>query len=113
MNVRLIRASASSATRASGRADRGCGATQPSSATETGAEPLAGRACWAVVALIVVIATDIPAIVSDWLEIRLMNRLVAGDDVSAESLDSNDTRQLAVASIAFVAFGNAIVLFLR
>ena len=66
-----------------------------------------------MIALIVVIVTDVVAIGSDWLEIRLMNGVLDGDDVSFSSLDSDDLRQLVVTGVAFVAFVAAAVFFLR
>jgi hypothetical protein len=78
-----------------------------------GVRPLEGRARWAVIALVAVIATDILAIGSDLLEIRLMGRLVDGADVSPSSLDSDDIRQGVVALVVFAAYVAAIVLFIR
>jgi hypothetical protein len=75
--------------------------------------PLAGRARWAVIALVAVIATDVLAIGSDWLEIDLMNRVLDGADVSFDELDSNDTRQGIAGLLSFGAFVAAVVLFLR
>lgn len=74
--------------------------------------PLAKPARWAVIALVAVIATDILAIGSDWLEIRLMTRLRDGEDVSS-SLDSNDTRQSVAALVVFAVYVASIVLFIR
>src|SRR6476469_8990659 len=75
--------------------------------------PLAGRARWAVIALVAVIATDVFAIGSDWLEIDLMNRVLDGADVSLDDLDSNDTRQGIAGLLSFGAFIAAVFLFLR
>jgi hypothetical protein len=75
--------------------------------------PLEGRARWAVIALVAVIVTDILAIGSDLLEIRLMNRLVGGEDVSPSSLDSNDIRQIVVGLLVLAAYVASIVLFIR
>ena len=54
----------------------------------SGLTPLAGRARWAVIALVAVIATDVLAIGSDWLEIDLMNRVLDGADVSRVDITS-------------------------
>lgn len=78
-----------------------------------GVRPLGGRARWAVIALFVVIATDILAIGSDFLEIRLMGRLVDGENVSSSSLDSDEIRQGVAALVVLVAYAAAIVLFIR
>lgn len=75
--------------------------------------PLEGRARWAVIALSAVIVTDILSIGSDWLEIRLMDRVLEGEAVSNSSLGSDDTRQLVVEVILLVFYVAAAVLFLR
>jgi hypothetical protein len=75
--------------------------------------PLEGRARRAVIALGAVITTDILAVGSDLLEIRLMNRLVDGEDVSPSSLDSGDTRQLVVSLVVLAVYVASIVLFIR
>src|SRR5262245_36179640 len=75
--------------------------------------PLAPRARWAVVALVAVIGADVYAIVSDWLEIDLMNRVLDEANVSLDDLDRNDTRQTIAGLLSFVAFIAAVVLFLR
>jgi len=75
--------------------------------------PLEGPGRWAVIALVAVIVTDIVAIGSDLLEIRLMNRLVDGEDVSLSSLDSDDTRQLVVSVVVLAVYVASIVLFIR
>jgi len=66
-----------------------------------------------VIALVAVIVSDILAIGSDLLEIRLMSRLVDGDDVSLSSLDSDDLRQGVAALVVFAVFVASTVLFLR
>lgn len=75
--------------------------------------PLESRARWAVIGLVAVMVSDVLAIGSDLLEIRLMDRLIAGKDVSASSLDSDDIRQGVVAILQVVAYVGAIVFFLR
>jgi hypothetical protein len=75
--------------------------------------PLAPRARWAVAALVAVIATDVYAIIADWLEIDLMNRVLDEADVSLDDLDRNDTRQVIAGLLSFVAFIAAVFLFLR
>jgi hypothetical protein len=75
--------------------------------------PLASPARWAVVALVAVIVSDIVTIGSDLLEIRLMSRLIDGEDVSLSSLDSDDARQGVVALLVGAVYVSAIVLFIR
>jgi hypothetical protein len=82
-------------------------------AVPEGIRPLEGPGRWAVVALVTVIAADILTIGSDLLEIRLMSRLVDGEDVSLSSLDSNDIRQGVVALALFATYVAAVVLFIR
>ena len=75
-------------------------------------KPLAGRARWAVIALLAVVTSDVLTIGSDLLEIRLMDQLIAGDDVSASTLESDDTRQVVVAALDVAVQVAAIVIFL-
>ncbi len=57
--------------------------------------------------------TDILSIGSDLLEIRLMNQLIDGEDVSLDSLDFDDYRQTGVGLVVVVAYVFSIVLFIR
>jgi hypothetical protein len=75
--------------------------------------PLESPARWAVIGLVAVIVSDIVAIGSDLLEIRLMNRLLTGEEVSLETLDNNDLRQGIVALVVLAAFVVSAVLFIR
>ena len=75
--------------------------------------PLDRRARWAVFALVAVIVSDVLAIGSDWLEIRLMDRVLDGENVPVSDLDSNDDRQTIVSLVIGVAFVAAIVFFIR
>lgn len=74
--------------------------------------PLEQRARWAVILLVAVIAADVLAIGSDVLEVRLMDRLIEGEDVSLGALDSDDIRQGVVGIVQVAAYVAAIVLFL-
>ena len=85
-----------------------------------GLKPLRGRARWAIGAVAVVMVADMVTIWSDVLEIDLMNRLIDDGEVfpalSEEAFDdveSNDNRQLAVASVYGAAYIAAIVFFIR
>jgi hypothetical protein len=66
-----------------------------------------------VIALVAVIVSDIVAIGSDLLEIRLMGQLVDGDDIALSRLDSNDLRQGIVAAVVFAVFVVSAILFIR
>lgn len=76
-------------------------------------QALSGRARWAVVALVAVIGADLITIGSDWLEIDLMNRVLDGEDVTFDELDSNDVRQGVVALVLLGALVAATILFIR
>jgi hypothetical protein len=75
--------------------------------------PLEGRARWAVLALIAVIASDVIAIGSDWLEIDVLNRVINGEDVPVADIESNDNRQVLVSFVVGATLVTAIVFFIR
>jgi hypothetical protein len=66
-----------------------------------------------LIALVVVAVTDVAAIVSDILEIRLMGRLIERESVPVSDVDANDDRQTVVGSLLFAAYVVAAVLFIR
>ena len=82
-------------------------------AMQSGVRPLDGRARWAVIALAAVIVSDVVGIVSDWLELDLMNRLLDGENVPQSELESNDDRQAAVGILVFAVFVASVVFFIR
>jgi uncharacterized protein DUF4328 len=76
-------------------------------------EPLDGRrqavlVVFAAIALISVVAT-----ISDVLEIRLMDRLIAGEPVTASEADANDGRQALVGIVQFAALVAGAIVFIR
>lgn len=71
-------------------------------------KPLAPRANRATIALAAVCLAAVLTIVFDLLEMRLMDRLIAGEDVPASDLEADDTRQLIVSSVGLVAYLAAI-----
>jgi hypothetical protein len=77
------------------------------------AEPLAGRARWAIVALGIVIAAALLNIWSDWLEIDLTTRIIDGEEVPLDELDSNDNRQTVVAVLYTLSLILAAIFFIR
>jgi len=78
-----------------------------------GLRPLEGRARWAVIGLVAVIVSDVVATWSDWLEIDLMNRVLDGDDVSLDELESNDDRQAIVGILQLLALVASAFFFIR
>src|SRR3954466_2086955 len=63
--------------------------------------PLEKRARWAVVGLVAAGVALAFAVVCDWLQIDVLNRLMSGDRVTDGELDANDTRQ-ALASFLYL-----------
>ena len=74
---------------------------------------LAGRARWAVIALVAVVITDLVAAWSDWLEIDLTNRILDGEDVPLDDLEANDDRQAVVGVLQLLMFIVAAFFFIR
>src|SRR5258708_6300820 len=64
--------------------------------------PLDGRSRWAVLALVAIGLALLVSAVVDWLEIDLMNRVVAGGQVTIGDLRASDTRQ-GIATLAYVS----------
>ncbi len=96
------------------------GASPPQSAEHEGRAMLAGAPATtysplrtlgraAVIGLAVVILVDLVAVVSDFIEIRLITRLINGEDVSFADLDSSDDRQAVIGVFqVIVVIGTAI-----
>ncbi len=78
-----------------------------------GLRPLEGRARWAVIALIVVIVTDVVAIGSDWLTINLMNDVLDGRNFTPSRLENDDLRQGIAGLLWLAAYIGAAVFFIR
>lgn len=78
-----------------------------------GLRPLEGRARWAVIALIVVIVTDVAAIGSDWLTIDLMNDVLDGRAFTPSRLENDDLRQGIAGLLWLAAYIGAAVFFIR
>ena len=55
-------------------------------------QPLAGRAAAATAVLGLLLVLDVAAVVSGYFEVQLLDRMIAGEDVSNAQLDANDTR---------------------
>jgi ABC-type Fe3+ transport system permease subunit len=74
--------------------------------------PLARRALWARLALVVVIAVDVVAVLSDLREISLLDRFET-DLPTEEELEESDRRQVTVAIAQTVVFFVAAFFFIR
>ncbi len=77
--------------------------------------PLDGRARWATAGIAAVLAVDVVRIWSDWLEVKLVDKLLANelDLTLLDDLDANDDRQLAIAIVRVVVYLASAVLFIR
>ncbi len=76
-------------------------------------EPLAERAKVAVAVLAVIIVADLVALWSGVLELRLLDRLIAGETVSDSEATSNDNRQSLVGIAQLVLYILGAVVFIR
>jgi hypothetical protein len=76
-------------------------------------QPIEGRARWAVIALVAIMIVDLVSIGSDLLEIRLMDKLIDGDESALGDLDGDDLRQGIVALLYLVVAIAAAVFFIR
>ncbi len=72
----------------------------------------ATRAQWTVAILAIIAVIDVIAVFSDIAEIRLLNRISAGEFFSDQEADSNDIRQALVGLAQLVTFIAAAVAFL-
>jgi hypothetical protein len=79
----------------------------------SGYVPLDGRLRAIKIVFTLLAATTLVAAVSDVLEISLLDRLIAGEDVSDSQLDDNDLRQGLIGLVQFAVFVAAVVVFIR
>jgi hypothetical protein len=79
----------------------------------SGYVPLDGRLRAIKIVFPLLVAVTLLAAVSDVLEISLLDRLIAGEDVSDKQLDDNDTRQGLIGLLQFVVFVVAVIVFIR
>jgi hypothetical protein len=56
---------------------------------------------------------SVAAVVSDVMELRLLDRLIAGEQVSDAELTSDDNRQRVIGLLQFVGYFSAAVVFIR
>src|ERR1700754_2402758 len=78
-----------------------------------GYESLDGRLRTLKIVFALMAVTALVACVFDYLEIGLMDRLIAGEDVSDASLDADDTRQVVIGMVQFVVYLACIIAFIR
>ena len=75
--------------------------------------PLESRARWVVWALVLIAILDAAALVSDYLDYDLRDRIVSGGAYTQADVDASDLRQGVVALLALAAWVLAVVLFIR
>jgi hypothetical protein len=76
-------------------------------------EPLDGRRQAVTIIFILIVAASIAALVSDLLEINLLDRVIAGEDVTDAEATANDNRQGLVGLLQFVALVAGAIVFIR
>jgi hypothetical protein len=75
--------------------------------------PLRGRAQAVTVVFTIIAVVCAGAVVSDWLEWRLMDRIIAGEPVTDAEATSNDNRQGAIGLLQLALIVAAAVVFIR
>ena len=76
-------------------------------------QPLAGRAAAATAVFGLLLVLDVAAVGSSLLEVQLLDRLAAGENVPDSQLESNDTRQMMIGMAQFALFFACAVTFIR
>ena len=69
------------------------------------------RAKWVSIFLTLIVVLDIVAIVSDYMEIQLINRALIGETVTMVEATANDSRQAAIGGIYTILFVITTILF--
>jgi Domain of unknown function (DUF4328) len=75
--------------------------------------PLRGRAQAVTVVFAIIAVVCAGAVVSDWLEWRLMDRLIAGEPVTDAEATANDDRQRAIGLLQLALMVACAVVFIR
>lgn len=75
--------------------------------------PLRGRAQAVTVVLVITAVVCVGAVISDVLEWRLMDRIIAGEEVTDAEATSNDTRQGTIGLVQMALFIAGAVVFIR
>jgi hypothetical protein len=74
--------------------------------------PLRGRAKAVTVVFVVMVLVYAVAVWSSLLELQLMNRIIAGTQVTDAELASNDSRQLVIQALVFLFFAAGAIVFI-
>lgn len=69
------------------------------------------RAQWVSIFLVLIVVLDIVALVSDYMQIQLINRMVRGETVTMAEAIANEDRQAAIGGIYFILFVITAILF--
>lgn len=75
--------------------------------------PLRGRAQAVTVVFVIMAVLCTVAVFSDWLEWRLMDRIIAGEEVTDAEATANDNRQGTIGLVQLALFIAAAVVFIR
>jgi hypothetical protein len=76
-------------------------------------EPLDARRQAVVIVFVAIAVISVVATISDILEIRLMDRIIAGETVTDAEADGNDSRQAIVGIVQFAAMIAGATVFIR
>jgi hypothetical protein len=74
--------------------------------------PLRSRAKAVTVVFVVMVLVYAVAVWSSLLELQLMNRIIAGTQVTDAELASNDSRQLVIQALVFLLFAAGAIVFI-
>ena len=75
--------------------------------------PIGRVARWAMILLAAVAVLDVIAALSDFAEIRLLDRIIDGELVSDDEADASDTRQAVIGGIQFLVYAATAFVFIR
>ena len=69
------------------------------------------RAQWVSILLAIVVVLDVVAVVSDYMQIQLIQRVLRGETITMAEATANDSRQAAIGGIYFILFVITGILF--
>jgi hypothetical protein len=76
-------------------------------------EPLDARRQAVIIVFAAITLISVAATISDILEIRLMDRIIAGETVTTAEADGNDSRQSIIGLLQFAALIAGAIVFIR